>query len=131
MAKVLRRGSVAQDHRHDRPGVFRRVEQFRHGIEGVALPDPDTTARIDQKIPPPGCLWRPSGDADHARWTGVVLDVTDRDRTRLTGPPTAGLDPREPAGCDKSRLHRAGRVQVGDGQRARCQDLPSVWVDGA
>ncbi len=131
MAKMFRRGSVAQDHRHDRPGVVLRVEQFRHSIEWVALPDPDTTARIDQKIPPPGCLRRPSRHADRAGWTTVVLDVTDRDRTRLPGSPTTGLDPRETAGCDESRFHRTRRVQIGDGQRARCQDLPSVWVDGA
>lgn len=61
------------------------------------------------------------GDQD--RTIGLV-DIADRDRSRKSAAPTTGRE-----SGDRAREEQIAADVVR--QRARCQDLPSVWVDGA
>ena len=54
-----------------------------------------------------------------------LVDVADRDGSRQAGPPAASRQPRDLALEEEIRPDAVRR------QRARCQDLPSVCVDGA
>ncbi len=54
-----------------------------------------------------------------------LVDIADRDGSRQPRPPAAGRQPRDLALEEEIRPDAVRR------QRARCQDLPSVWVDGA
>ena len=57
-----------------------------------------------------------------------LIDVPDRDRPRQSAPPSAC---REPGDLALEEEVVADVVRWRIRQRARCQDLPSVWVEGA
>ncbi len=130
VAESLGRRPVAQDQLADRAGVIGRIERLGDGIED-ALPDPDAAGGSASRLaahavsaPPAATRMAPGVEV----LGQVVVDVADRHGARLAGPCAARLDPDEPTGGDQLVLHR---LAIGGRQRPRCQDLPSVWVDGA
>jgi hypothetical protein len=86
-----------------------------------ALPDVDDDLRPAEQVERPG---GPDAGGDQDRPVRL-LDVPDRDRPRQSGPASPGRDPRD------LPLEDEVVAEVVRRQRARCQDLPSVWVDGA
>jgi hypothetical protein len=122
-SESLGRRPVAQDQAADRSGVVARLERLGHGAEPpVAYVDVDAWVG-GQVACPLGVVAR--CDEDRAV---RLIDEADSDRPRLPRPATARRDPgdlalEEEVGADVVRA----RLR----QRDRCQDLPSVWVDGA
>jgi hypothetical protein len=100
--------------------VIRHLERFRHCPE-PPLPDIDRDLRSIEQMERPA---RPVTGGDQDRPVRF-LDVADRDRSRQSRPPTPGRDPGDLSLEDEVVADVVRR------QRARCQDLPSVWVDGA
>jgi hypothetical protein len=96
------------------------------GIEALCdrrerpLPDLDIDARLVEQVE------RPAGRVTRRDEHGPVrlIDVAHGYGPWQAGPPTGRGDPGDPALEDELV---ADLVR----QRARCQDLPSVWVDGA
>jgi hypothetical protein len=103
--------------------VVDRREGLRRGSED-SLADLDQDVRIvDQVLGPIGRVTR--GHEDRA--IGLV-DIADRDGPGDAGPPPAGRYAGDLA-LEEEVVADVVRRDVR--QRARCQDLPSVWVDGA
>lgn len=99
----------------------------RQGLRGGTedtLTDLDQDVRIvDEVLRPIGPVTR--GHEDRA--VGLI-DIADRDGPGDASPPTAG---RETGDLAFEEEVVADVVRRYVRQRARCQDLPSVWVDGA
>ena len=100
--------------------MVRRPEGLGDRLESP-LPDIDHDARRIEQVQGPARAIT-GGDQDRPV---RFLDVPDRDRPRQSGPAPRGRDP-----CDLP-LEDEVVADVVRRQRARCQDLPSVWVDGA
>lgn len=101
--------------------MIRCIERLCDGREG-ALADLDLHMSIVEKVErPPGIVAR----GDEQRPIGFV-DVSHRDRPRRPGPASDRRDPGDLA------LEDEVVPDVARQRRPRCcQDLPSVWVDGA
>jgi hypothetical protein len=117
------RRAVAQDQSTDRPRVVARLERLGQRPE-APVAHVDIDARVGEEVLRPMRIV-PGGDEDRAI---RLVDETDRCRPRPTRPATAGRDPRDFALEDELG---ADVVRARLRQRDRCQDLPSVWVDGA
>jgi hypothetical protein len=103
--------------------VVDRRQGLRRGAEDT-LADLDQNVRIvDQVLRPIGSV--PRGHEDRAI---SLVDIADRDGPVDAGPPTAG---RETGDLAFEEEVVADVVRRNVRQRARCQDLPSVWVEGA
>jgi hypothetical protein len=95
----------------------------------AAAPDLDRHARIGQQVVGPH---RPVAGRDEDRAIGLV-DEADGDVALEARPPAADREPGDGAREDQvaPEIVRGRDSGRGRGQRARCQDLPSVWVEGA
>jgi hypothetical protein len=103
--------------------VVDRRQGLRRGAED-SLADLDQDVRIvDQVLRPIGPVTR--GHEDRAI---DLVDIADRNCPGDAGPPTAG---RETGDLALEEEVVADVVRRYVRQRARCQDLPSVWVEGA
>jgi tetrahydromethanopterin S-methyltransferase subunit G len=122
-SETLGRRAVAQDQTTDRSGVVGRLERL--GARGEPpIANIDVRRRIGEQV------GRPLGviaGRDEDRTVGL-FDEADRDRPRSACPTTAGRDPGDLPLEDQVV---ADVVRARLAQRDRCQDLPSVWVDGA
>ena len=110
--------------------MIRGFERLGDGPE-LTVPDLDQCTRIRQQVAGPGGV---VAGRDGDRSIGLV-DKPDRDRSRQTRPSTARdqaghLALEEEVVPDLVR-DRTPDVSEGQPQRARCQDLPSVWAEGA
>jgi hypothetical protein len=122
-AELLGRRPVAQDQTAHDARVIRSLERFGDGRES-ALPDLDLDSRIGKQV------LRPEGaiaGCNEDRAIGLV-DIADRDRSGESGQSTARGEPGDLA-LEEQVVADVVRRRIR--QRARCQDLPSVWVDGA
>ena len=86
-----------------------------------ALPDLDLRARISEQVVRP----RRTVASCHEDRSIRLIEVAHRDRSSLPG---AAAPRRQPGDL---ALEEEIVTDVVRRQRARCQDLPSVWVDGA
>ena len=100
--------------------MIRSFQRLGDGGE-MPLADLDIDRRIREQVQRPVCL-AAGRDQDAAV---RLVDVADRDGTREPAPPSASRD-----ACDLP-LEEQVAADVVRRQRARCQDFPSVWVDGA
>jgi hypothetical protein len=117
------RRAVAQDQSTDRPRVVARLERLGQGPE-PPVANVHVDARVgEQVVRPLGVV--AGRDEDRAV---RLVDEADRRRPRPTRLASAGRDPRDFALEDELG---ADVVRARLRQRDRCQDLPSVWVDGA
>ena len=123
-AESLGRRAVAEDQLPDRVRVVRALERFGPGGEGP-IADLDRDRRVRQQVAAPGVIGPVRRDQEGAIRLGHEPDDDARARRPLRS--AAGGQPGDPPIRDEVVVHAARR----DGQRARCQDLPSVWVDGA
>ena len=123
---------VAQDQRADRPGVVGAVERLGDRLEGrspTVTRQRGSASRLSAQsasASPAATTMAPGGPVS----LSTNPTVTSRDSPlRRPRVPIRAYRPRR----DQVVLHgrRRGRVTVGGRQRLRCQDLPSVWVDGA
>lgn len=97
-----------------------RLEELSHGPERP-IADVDQDLRSVEQVERPAS---PIASGDQDRSIGL-LDIPDRDRPQQAGPASPGRDPSD------LPLEDEVVADVVRRQRARCQDLPSVWVDGA
>ena len=126
VAEAFGRRPVAQDQAADRPSVIGRRERFGERVEGPVARS-DVAGRIGEQVRRPGRVDRSGRDEERAG-RELIVDEPDGHRACLAAASAARLDPDETTGGDELVLHRP---PIGRRQRPRCQDLPSVWVDGA
>jgi hypothetical protein len=105
--------------------VVGAVERFGDRRE-PPLPNLDRDARIGEDIERP---LRGIAGGDEDRPIGLI-DVADRDRPRLSRPAAPRREPGDLASEEEVVPDVGGRQRVSAPARC-CQDLPSVWVDGA
>jgi hypothetical protein len=103
--------------------VIRSLERFGDRAE-PSLADLDLDGRLgEQVVGPLRALAR--GDQDRPI---RLIDISDGDRPSQPGPSSACGQPGDLA-LEEQVVADVARRWIR--QRARCQDLPSVWVDGA
>ena len=110
---------VAEDQAPDRPAMVGTVQ--RVGDRGEpSFPDLHLDLRVGEQV------LRPVRVVARRDQDGAIgfVDIADRDRSRQTA---ATATCRESSDLSLEEEVAADVVR----QRARCQDLPSVWVDGA
>jgi hypothetical protein len=100
--------------------VIRTIERLGDGREPT-IADLDLDSWIGEQVRRPSRVLS-SGDEHRAV---RFVDVADRDGPGQAAAPASGRDP-----CDLP-LEEQVAADVVRRQRARCQDFPSVWVDGA
>ena len=119
MPEPFRGRPVAEDQAADRAAVVAALERLRDRRE-APLADLDLDVRVGEEVQRP---LRVVARRDQDGPIGFV-DIADGDRSRKPAAPTAC---RESGDLSLEEEVAADVVR----QRARCQDLPSVWVDGA
>ena len=99
--------------------MVRAGQHVGHCLEATVA-DLDDHRGIGQQV------GRPLGTiaGGHQHGSVGLIDIPHRDRSRRTGAPTARRDPGDLA-LEEEVVAEVVR------QRPRCQDLPSVWVEGA
>ena len=96
------------------------IERLGDGVE-PALADFHLHRRIGEQVRGPLRLFAGCDEDRPIRF----IDIADRDWPRQAAASPASRDP-----CDLP-LEEQVAADVVRRQRARCQDFPSVWVDGA
>ena len=109
-------------------GCGRGLRAARRSAPEVAPADVDPAVRLGQEVARPGRAVVVGRDQHRAV---RLVDEADRDRARSTGPAAAGRQPARPGRSPTMVLPMSVDGVLRRAQRARCQDLPSVWVDGA
>jgi hypothetical protein len=103
--------------------VVGSLERFRDRRE-PSIPDLDLDGRLGQQVIRPQRTI-PGGHQDRAIG---LFDIADRDRSRES---CASSACRQSGDLALEEQVAADVVRQWIRQRARCQDLPSVWVAGA
>lgn len=129
LAQALSRGPVAQDQSGDRGVPLRPIEPLRDGGKGP-LSDLHAAVSVGFDVEHPIGVGTACGDKDGSV---RLLEVPDRGPDASSGDSPARLEDRDLAPGREFLTDLVGPWAVAlVRQRApRCQDLPSVWTDGA